>query len=67
MLLILQLICLYFMLVYIGRHRKEPWIAGITLVLLVGGFLIPYGWLIHLIAGGVCWADARTVGAGRGF
>jgi hypothetical protein len=55
------------MLAHIGRHRKEPWIAGITLVLLVGGFLIPYGWLIHLIAGGLCWADARTVGAGRGF
>lgn len=67
MLLILELVCIYFILTYVARSSTPAWGRMLALVFLIVGFFVPYGWILVLITGGLCWADSRMESTGSGL
>jgi hypothetical protein len=60
MLWILQLICCFFIVRYALKPERAWWARLLGIGGLILGFVVPFGWLLHLLWGGVCWADARS-------
>jgi len=58
--LILGIICIYFTIRFALQPQRSIWGRIIPIVLLALGFFIPWGWILILTVGGICWADARA-------
>lgn len=57
--LILYLICAFYVLSYAVSSKRSTWGRVVSVIVLPVSFFMPYGWLVILLWGAVCWSDAR--------
>ncbi len=58
--ILIWLICAYYLITYALSPRRGPTERWVYLGIFAGSFFIPYGWLVVLIVGALCWGDARS-------
>ncbi len=62
MLLILQMICLFFMIKFALKRDCHVALRAFTLAIAIGQFFMPWVWVLAFIWGAICWGDARAEG-----
>jgi hypothetical protein len=60
MVFILLLICTFMTVSYALRPKVSALTRMTLLLLAIGGWVIPYMWILTLIVGALCWATARS-------
>jgi hypothetical protein len=66
-LFVLQLVCTYFMFVYLAQKDLPILLRLITVAFIILQFIVPLGWIGSIIWGGFCWSDHRSKSAGSGL
>jgi hypothetical protein len=62
MLVIIQIICTYFMITYALSPKRSPLTRVLSLGMVVITWFVPFGYIPGMIWGALCWSDARAGG-----
>ncbi|MBN1867802.1 hypothetical protein JW916_10965 [Candidatus Sumerlaeota bacterium] len=62
MLLVLEIVCTYFMITYAISPKRSGWARIASSLMVVVTWFVPYGWIPGIVWGAICWSDSRAGG-----